>query len=182
MYKIVKKEELGQDTFLMEVEAPKIAQAVLPGQFVIVKADETAERIPLTVSDTYLPDGTITLVIKAIGISTRKIVSFPVGGFFHDVVGPLGNPSAFIHRPIGMLRRSRYCFIAGGVGIAPVFPLVKWMSQHGLECDVIIGARNASLLFYIEQFRKITNNLYIATDDGSMGFKGNVNDMLMHLV
>jgi len=182
MYKIVKKEELGQDTFLMEVEAPKIAQSVLPGQFVIVKANETAERIPLTVSDTFLPDGTITLVIKAIGVSTRKIVSFPVGGFFHDVVGPLGNPSAFIHRPIGMLRRSRYCFIAGGVGIAPVFPLVKWMSQHGLECDVIIGARNASLLFYIEQFRKITNNLYITTDDGSMGFKGTVNDMLDHLV
>ena len=182
MYKIVKKEELGQDTFLMEVEAPKIAQSVLPGQFVIVKADETAERIPLTVSDTFLPDGTITLVIKAIGVSTRKIVSFPVGGFFHDVVGPLGNPSAFIHRPIGTLRRSRYCFIAGGVGIAPVFPLVKWMSQHGLECDVIIGARNASLLFYIEQFRKITHNLYIATDDGSMGFKGTVTDMLEKLV
>ena len=182
MYKIVKKEELGQDTFLMEVEAPKIAQSVLPGQFVIVKANETAERIPLTVSDTFLPDGTITLVIKAIGVSTRKIVSFPVGGFFHDVVGPLGNPSAFIHRPIGTLRRSRYCFIAGGVGIAPVFPLVKWMSQHGLECDVIIGARNASLLFYIEQFRKITHNLYIATDDGSMGFKGTVTDMLVKLV
>lgn len=182
MYKIVKKEELGKDTFLMEVEAPKVAQAALPGQFVIVKSDEVAERIPLTISDTNLPDGTITLVIKAIGVSTNKIVSFTVGDFFHDVVGPLGNPSAFIHRPIDQLRQSKYCFIAGGVGIAPVYPLVKWMTAHNIECDVIIGARNKSLLFYIERFQRITNNLFIATDDGSAGFKGNVTQMLEHLV
>lgn len=182
MYKIVKKEKLGKDTFLMEVEAPKIAQSALPGQFVIVKADETAERIPLTISDAKLFDGTITLVIKAIGISTNKIVSFHVGSFFHDVVGPLGNPSEFTKRPIELLRQQRYCFIAGGVGIAPIYPLVKWMAEHRLECDVIIGARNKSLLFYVEQLTRITDNLYITTDDGSMGFKGNVNDMLTHLV
>ena len=182
MYKIVKKEELGQDTFLIDVEAPKIAHSSLPGQFVIVKADEFAERIPLTVSDTNIPDGTITLVIKAIGISTRKIVSFAVGDFFHDVVGPLGKPSAFIFRPIEQLRSSKYCFIAGGVGIAPVYPLVKWMTAHNIECDVIIGARTKSLLFYVEHFRRITNNLYIATDDGTMGFKGNVTQMLSQLV
>lgn len=182
MYKIVKKEELGKDTFMMEVEAPKIAQSALPGQFVIVKADETAERIPLTISDTHLFDGTITLVIKAIGLSTKKIVSYHVGSFFHDVVGPLGNPSEFTQRPMELLRKSRYCFIAGGVGIAPIYPLVKWMAEHRLECDVIIGARNKSLLFYVEQLERITDNLYIATDDGSMGFKGNVTDMLSHLV
>ncbi len=182
MYKIVKKEKLGQDTFLMEVEAPKIAHSVMPGQFLIVKADDVAERIPLTVSDTNLPDGTVTLVIKAIGISTRRIVSFSVGDFFHDVVGPLGNPSAFVFRPIEELRRTRYCFIAGGVGIAPVYPLVKWMTAHNVECDVIIGARTKSLLFFVEHFKKITKNLYVATDDGSMGFKGNVTQMLSHLV
>lgn len=182
MYKIVKKQELGLDTFLMEVEAPKIAQAALPGQFVIVKADEQAERIPLTISDTDLNDGTIALVIKTIGHSTRKMVTFDVGESFQDVVGPLGRPSEFIHRPLPELKKSRYCFIAGGVGIAPIYPLVKWMAQHHLECDVIIGARTKSLLFYVEKLRDLSRNLYIATDDGSAGFKGNVTDMLAHLV
>ena len=182
MYKIVKKQELGLDTFLMEVEAPKIAQAALPGQFVIVKADEQAERIPLTISDSDLNDGTIALVIKTIGHSTRKMVTFDVGESFQDVVGPLGRPSEFIHRPLPELKKSRYCFIAGGVGIAPIYPLVKWMAQHHLECDVIIGARTKSLLFYVEKLRDISRNLYIATDDGSAGFKGNVTDMLAHLV
>jgi glutamate synthase (NADPH), homotetrameric len=182
MYKIVKKQELGLDTFLMEVEAPKIAQAALPGQFVIVKADEQAERIPLTISDTDLNDGTIALVIKTIGHSTRKMVTFDVGESFQDVVGPLGRPSEFIHRPLPELKKSRYCFISGGVGIAPIYPLVKWMAQHHLECDVIIGARTKSLLFYVEKLRDLSRNLYIATDDGSAGFKGNVTDMLAHLV
>ena len=182
MYKIIKKEELGKDTFLLEVEAPKIANAALPGQFVIVKADDKAERIPLTISDTDLFDGTITLVVKTIGYSTRKMLDFRVGDSFRDVVGPLGHPSAFIHRPIGELRRSRYCFIAGGVGIAPIYPLVKWMYAHGLDCDVIVGARNASLLFYLEKLRPVSGNLYIATDDGSMGEKGTVNDVLERLV
>ncbi len=182
MYKIIKKQELGQDTYLIEVEAPKIARAALPGQFVIVKTDEQAERIPLTISDTDLNDGTIALVVKTIGYSTRKMVTFDVGDFFKDVAGPLGRPSEFIHRPLPELKRSRYCFIAGGVGIAPIFPLVKWMWQHQIECDVIIGARTKSLLFYVEKLQSITRNLYIATDDGSEGFKGNVTDMLGHLV
>lgn len=182
MYKIIKKEELGHDTYLMEVEAPKIANAALPGQFVIVKADEKAERIPLTISDTDLFDGTITLVVKTIGFSTRKMLEFQVGESFRDVVGPLGRPSAFIHRPIGELRRARYCFIAGGVGIAPIYPLVKWMYAHGLDCDVIVGARNKSLLFYLEKLRPVSDNLYIATDDGSMGEKGTVTDVLDRLV
>lgn len=182
MYKIIKKEELGHDTYLMEVEAPKIANAALPGQFVIVKADEKAERIPLTISDTDLFDGTITLVVKTIGFSTRKMLEFQVGESFRDVVGPLGRPSAFIHRPIGELRRAHYCFIAGGVGIAPIYPLVKWMYAHGLDCDVIVGARNKSLLFYLEKLRPVSDNLYIATDDGSMGEKGTVTDVLDRLV
>lgn len=182
MYRIVKKEELGKDTFLIEVEAPKIAHAALPGQFVIVKSDAQAERIPLTISDTDLFDGTITLVIKTIGYSTQKILSFKVGESFRDIVGPLGHPSAFIHRPIGELRRSRYCFIAGGVGIAPIYPLVKWMYARGLDCDVIVGARNKSLLFYLEKLRPVSGNLYIATDDGSLGEKGTVTDVLKRLV
>ncbi len=182
MYKIIKKEELGKDTYLLEVEAPKIANAALPGQFVIVKADEHAERIPLTISDTDLFDGTITLVVKTIGYSTRKMIDFKVGESFRDIVGPLGHPSGFIHRPIGELRRSRYCFIAGGVGIAPIYPLVKWMYSHGLDCDVIVGARTKSLLFYLEKLRPVCGNLYIATDDGSLGEKGNVTSVLDRIV
>ena len=182
MYKIIKKEELGQDTYLIEVEAPKIAQSALPGQFVIVKTDHKAERIPLTISDVDLSLGTITLVIKAIGYSTRKMLTLQEGDSFRDIVGPLGQPSAFIHRPLETLRTQRYCFIAGGVGIAPIYPLVKWMHAHGLECDVIVGARTQSLLFYLDKLKSVTNNLHIATDDGSMGEKGNVNTVLERLV
>ena len=182
MYKIIKKEELGQDTYLIEVEAPKIAQSALPGQFVIVKTDNKAERIPLTISDADLSTGSITLVIKTIGYSTRKMLTLQEGDSFRDIVGPLGQPSAFIHRPLETLRAQRYCFIAGGVGIAPIYPLVKWMHAHGLECDVIVGARTQSLLFYLDKLSAVTNNLHIATDDGSMGEKGNVNTVLERLV
>lgn len=182
MYKIIKKEELGQDTYLLEVEAPKIAQAALPGQFVIVKLDDKAERIPLTISDADLSLGTITLVIKTIGHSTKRMLTLNEGESFRDIVGPLGQPSAFIHRPLETLRTQRYCFIAGGVGIAPIYPLVKWMHAHGLECDVIVGARSQSLLFYLDKLGAVTNNLYIATDDGTMGEKGNVNTVLERLV
>ena len=182
MYKIIKKEELGQDTYLLEVEAPKIAQAALPGQFVIVKLDDKAERIPLTISDADLTLGTITLVIKTIGHSTKRMLTLNEGESFRDIVGPLGQPSAFIHRPLETLRTQRYCFIAGGVGIAPIYPLVKWMHAHGLECDVIVGARSQSLLFYLDKLGAVTNNLYIATDDGTMGEKGNVNTVLERLV
>lgn len=182
MYKIIKKEELGQDTYLLEVEAPNIAQAALPGQFVIVKLDDKAERIPLTISDADLSLGTITLVIKTIGHSTKRMLTLNEGESFRDIVGPLGQPSAFIHRPLETLRTQRYCFIAGGVGIAPIYPLVKWMHAHGLECDVIVGARTQSLLFYLDKLGAVTNNLYIATDDGTMGEKGNVNTVLERLV
>lgn len=182
MYKIIKKEELGQDTYLLEVEAPKIAQAALPGQFVIVKLDDKAERIPLTISDADLTLGTITLVIKTIGHSTKRMLTLNEGESFRDIVGPLGQPSAFIHRPMETLRTQRYCFIAGGVGIAPIYPLVKWMHAHGLECDVIVGARTQSLLFYLDKLGAVTNNLYIATDDGTIGEKGNVNTVLERLV
>lgn len=182
MYKIIKKEELGQDTYLLEVEAPNIAQAALPGQFVIVKLDDKAERIPLTISDADLTLGTITLVIKTIGHSTKRMLTLNEGESFRDIVGPLGQPSAFIHRPLETLRTQRYCFIAGGVGIAPIYPLVKWMHAHGLECDVIVGARTQSLLFYLDKLGAVTNNLYIATDDGTMGEKGNVNTVLERLV
>ncbi len=182
MYKIIKKEELGQDTYLLEVEAPNIAQAALPGQFVIVKLDDKAERIPLTISDADLTLGTITLVIKTIGHSTKRMLTLNEGESFRDIVGPLGQPSAFIHRPLETLRAQRYCFIAGGVGIAPIYPLVKWMHAHGLECDVIVGARTQSLLFYLDKLKSATDNLYIATDDGTMGEKGNVNTVLERLV
>ncbi|MBO7491291.1 MAG: NADPH-dependent glutamate synthase [Bacteroidales bacterium] len=183
MYRITKKEELGQDTHLIVVEAPHIARAALPGQFVIVKSDATAERIPLTISDSNLMRGTISLVIKTIGFSTRKLVSnFAVGDSFLDVAGPLGQPSAFVNRPMELLRKQRYCFIAGGVGIAPILPLVRWMYAHGLDSDVIIGARTESLLFYLEKLRPVSKNLYIATDDGSIGFKGTVTDLLQRLV
>lgn len=182
MYLLRKKEKLAKDTWLIEIQAPHIAQAALPGQFVIVKTDELAERIPLTIGDADIENGTITLVIKTIGYSTKKITGYNVGDSYLNVVGPLGNPSAFVHYPAEELQRKKFCLIAGGVGIAPIYPLVKWMHQHNVAADVIVGARTRSLLFFLDKLEAVANHLYVATDDESMGMKGVVTDMLDYLV
>ncbi|MDD4847587.1 MAG: bifunctional dihydroorotate dehydrogenase B NAD binding subunit/NADPH-dependent glutamate synthase [Bacteroidales bacterium] len=182
MYKILKKEELGQDTFLMEIFAPRVAQSALPGQFMIIKVAEKSERIPLTISDSDAEKGTVCLVVKAIGHSTQELVNFQVGDEFNDVVGPLGRPSEFVHTPIEQLKKMNFAFIAGGVGIAPIYPLVKWMHDHVIAADVIIGARTKDLLFFLDKLKAVADNLYIATDDNSYGVKGLVTDVLKNLV
>lgn len=125
----------------MKVSAPRIAAAAQPGQFLIVRADEKGERIPLTVSDYDRVEGTVTIVTQSIGASSRDINSYEVGESFSDVVGPLGIPSEFINLPAESLSGRRYVFIAGGVGTAPVYPQVKWLHEHNVAVDVIIGAR-----------------------------------------
>lgn len=166
----------------MEVSAPRLAAAAQPGQFLIVRADEKGERIPLTISDYDRDKGSVTIVTQKIGASSSDIVSYEAGEEFCDVVGPLGLPSDFVNKRDDELSGSRYVFIAGGVGTAPVYPQVKWLHQHGIAVDVIIGARNKDLLIYTKEIESVCDNLYICTDDGSQGFHGVGTAMLEKLV
>ncbi len=181
MYKILYKRELAAGIWEMRIEAPRVARAALPGQFVIVRADERGERIPLTVAD-YDPEaGWVTIVTQAIGVSTRKIVALEEGESLLDFAGPLGRPSDFVREPIEELRKRRFLFVAGGVGTAPVYPQVKWLSERGVECEVIIGAKTKDMLIFTERMSAVAK-VHIATDDGSAGFKGMVTALIRELI
>ena len=182
MYKIIKKEMLTPTICRMKVEAPRLASAALPGQFLIIRPDEQGERIPLTVSDYNREEGTVTIVTQQIGASTAEICSYEEGDAFSDVVGPLGIPSDFTEMSAEELTGKKYVFIAGGVGTAPVYPQVKWLHERGVAVDVIIGAKTKDLIIYKEEMEAVCDNLYICTDDGSEGFKGLVTAMLEKLV
>lgn len=172
MYPIVRKEQLADKIYLMDVKAPRVAQYCLPGQFVIVKIDEVGERIPLTICDYNREEGTITIVFQIVGASTQRMVDLQVGDGFQDFVGPLGCESDLVHEEIEELKQKKILFVAGGVGTAPVYPQVKWLHEQGVDCDVIIGARNKELLILEDEMRAVCKNLYVTTDDGSYGFKG----------
>ncbi len=173
MFKILEKKMLNPTICKLVVEAPRIAAAAQPGQFLMVRADEPGERIPLTISDYDREKGTVTLAIQPIGASTRSMVNdFAEGDSFADVAGPLGNPSDFVKMSPEELAAERVVFIAGGLGTAPVYPQAKWLHEHGVPVDVIIGARTKDLLIYEEEFKSVADNLYMCTDDGSYGFKG----------
>ena len=182
MFKIKEKRYLAENICLMRIDAPRVARAAQPGQFVIVRADEAGERIPLTIADYDREEGTVTIVTQTIGFSTKKICALNEGDSLADFAGPLGNPSEFVKMPAEELKGRRYLFVAGGVGTAPVYPQVKWLHEHSVEVDVIIGAKNESLLIYTEEMRKVASNLYIATDDGSAGVKGLVTDVIKDLI
>ena len=182
MYKIVSKDMLTPTICRMKVEAPRLASAAQPGQFLIIRAEEHGERIPLTISDYDKDAGTVTIVTQQIGASTSEICSYNEGDSFADVVGPLGIPSDFTEMSAEELSGKRYVFIAGGVGTAPVYPQVKWLHERGVAVDVIIGAKTKDLVIYKEEMEAVCDNLYLCTDDGSAGFKGLVTAMLEKLV
>ena len=181
MYKIVKAEKLAANIFLMEVKAPRVAKHCLPGQFVIVKMDEEGERIPLTICDYSREKGTITIVFQPIGESTMRMAELKEGDAFMDFVGHLGQPSEFCKEDLDELKKKKIVFVAGGVGTAPVYPQAKWLHEHGIEADVIIGARNKDLIILEDEFKQVCN-LYITTDDGSYIRKGMGTDVLRDLV
>ena len=181
MYPIVRREQLADKIYLMDVKAPRVAQYCQPGQFVIVKIDEVGERIPLTICDYNREEGTITIVFQVVGASTQRMVDLQVGDNFQDFVGPLGCESDLVHESIEELKAKKILFIAGGVGTAPVYPQVKWLHEQGVDCDVIIGARNKDLLILEDEMRAVCKNLYVTTDDGSYGFKGTGTAQLQEL-
>ena len=182
MYKILKAEKLAEKIFLMDVEAPRVARSCQPGEFVIVKMDEKGERIPLTICDFDREKGTVTIVFQIVGASTLKMSELKAGDAFQDFVGPLGQPSEFVKEDLEEVKKRKYLFVAGGVGTAPVYPQVKWMKQHGIDVDVIVGAKNKDLLILEDRMKEQAGNLYITTDDGSYVRKGMVTEVIKDLV
>lgn len=165
MYKIVKKERLNDVVELMEVHAPMVARKCEPGQFIILRVGEDGERIPLTIADYDLEAETITIIYQIVGFSTRQLAKLNEGDEITDFVGPLGVPTD--------LHKSNHVVgIAGGVGSAPLYPQLKKLAEMGVDVDVIIGGREAQYVLWADKFKAFCKNVYVMTDDGSLGEKG----------
>lgn len=181
MFEIKSKRILAPNITEMKVHAPRVASSAMPGQFVIVRTDEHGERIPLTICDYDREEGTVTIVTQAIGISSHKICDLEAGDAFADFAGPLGLPSDLTELPDEDLRKLKILFVAGGVGTAPVYPQAKWLHEHGVEADVIIGAKNKDLFTYVDEMKKVAR-VHLCTDDGSEGFHGMVTGLMEKLI
>jgi ferredoxin--NADP+ reductase len=175
MYKIVKKQILAPKITRFSVEAPEVARSRKPGQFVVIRADETSERVPLTIVDSDPEKGTIDLIIQQAGFSTTCLVCFEVGDGFLDVLGPLG-------RPTDMEKFGTVVCVGGGVGTAVLYPIVKGLKESGNKVITINGARNKELLILEEELRAVSDELIITTDDGSYGIKGFGTTVLQGLI
>ena len=183
MYPIVRKETLADNIILMDIKAPRVAKECLPGQFIIAKTDEVGERIPLTICDYDRVKETVTIVVQTIGAGTERMMSLNEGDALEDFVGPLGCPSELCQEEnLEETKKKNIVFIAGGLGTAPVYPQVKWLHEHGIDADVIMGSRTKDLLFYIDEMKAVAGNVYVTTDDGSYGFHGNGCQQLEALV
>ena len=181
MYKILKADKLAANIYRMVVDAPRVAKHCQPGQFIIVKLDEKGERIPLTICDYDREKGTVTIVFQPIGESTTEMAQLQTGDAFEDFVGPLGQPSEFVTEDLEELKKKRILFVAGGLGTAPVYPQVKWLHEHGVTADAIIGAKTKDLVILEKEFEEVCN-LYVTTDDGSYKRKGMVTQTIKDLV
>ena len=182
MYSILEAKELVADLiYEFVVKAPNVAANCEPGQFVIVRTDEDSERIPLTICDYDREKETITIVVQVIGASTFKMKSLKTGDSFSDFVGPLGRPSELIDTPIDELKQKKILFVAGGLGTAPVYPQVKWLHEHGVDADVIVGAKTKDLLIMEDEMEAVAGTLYITTDDGSYKRQGMVTKVIEDL-
>lgn len=182
MYKILEAKELTANIFSMVVEAERVAKSCEPGQFVIVRTDADAERIPLTICDYDREKGTVTIVFQIVGAGTQYMSSLKAGDAFHDFVGPLGCPSEFVKENIEELKKKSILFVAGGVGTAPVYPQVKWLHEHGVAADVIVGAKTKDILILEDEMKAVAGNLYVTTDDGSYGRSGMVTQTITDLI
>ncbi|MCQ2080200.1 MAG: sulfide/dihydroorotate dehydrogenase-like FAD/NAD-binding protein [Lachnospiraceae bacterium] len=181
MYEIIKARELVANIFEMVVKAPRVAKNCLPGQFVIVRVDDEAERIPLTICDYDRNEGTITIVFQAVGAGTKMMSELKAGDSFNDFVGPLGCASEFCSESIEDLKKKKILFVAGGVGSAPVYPQVKWLHENGVDCDVIVGFKNKDFVILEDELKAVATNLYVTTDDGSYGRNGMVTKVIQDL-
>ncbi len=175
MYRIVQKEILAPTIIKYIIEAPYVAQKRKAGNFVIIRVDETGERIPITLVDSNIDIGTVTLIVQTIGKSTKLLASKKTGDQILDLVGPLGNPT-----PIE--KGKTIACIGGGVGVAELFPITKALKDAGNKIFTVIGARSKELIILENEMKSVSDKLYITTDDGSYQRKGFVTDVLQDLV
>jgi ferredoxin--NADP+ reductase len=175
MFEIVNKETLGPNVTRYEIKAPRVAKSRLCGQFVIVRATEHSERIPLTIADVNTETGTITLIVQTVGKSTLEMTTLQKGGYFADVAGPLGQPSH-------IAKYGTVAVIGGGLGTAVVYPQAVALREAGNKIVSIIGARTKELVILEQLLGSVSDQLIVITDDGSSGKKGLVTDALRELV
>lgn len=175
MYPIVAKEQLASTIVRFVIRAPHVARKRLPGNFVIVRIDETGERIPLTVVDGEREGGTITLIVQAIGKTTKALCHMSVGDHLLDVVGPLGNPTPILNSGV-------VACVGGGVGTAELYPITRALKDAGNTVHSIVGARSHDLIVLEMEMRACSDSIVITTDDGSYGKKGLVTDALRVLL
>jgi len=175
MYKILKNEAISSNSYLLEIECPIVIKNAIPGQFVIVMGKEDSERIPLTIYDFEKEKGLLSLIYQVVGASTLELTTLKDKVF--AVAGPLGNPNIICKNP-EEYKDKKIVYVAGGVGIAPVYPQVKYLKSKGFKIDVIYGARTKDLLLIRDKIEEVAENVYYATNDGSFGTKGFVTDIL----
>ena len=179
MYKILYNKKLNNDSYEMAVEAPIVIKNAIPGQFVIVMAHSDSERIPLTIYDYDKEKGVLYLIYQVVGASTYELTK--TDKELYSVSGPLGNPNEICKSPVDF-ENKKIIYVAGGVGIAPVYPQVKFLSNLGFKVDVVYGARTKDLLLIKDKIESVANKVYYATNNGSYGIKGNVCDALKPII
>ena len=175
MYKIIYNKKLNENSYEMAVMAPMVVKKAMPGQFVLVMSKDSSEKIPLTIYDYDKEKDILYLIYQVVGASTLELSTMKDNLF--SVAGPLGNANEICKDP-DAFEGKRLVYVAGGVGIAPVYPQVKYLSEKGFKVDVIYGARNASLFLIRKKIESVANHVYYATDDGSFGEKGFVTTVL----
>lgn len=175
MFKILKKDEMGNNVYGFEVLAPRVAKKAEAGQFFIVRQGEDYERIPLTIADYDREKGTITMIFQVVGACTKALSLLNEGDEMADIVGPLGKPTE-------IEKFGKVVVVGGGVGIAPIHPIARALKEAGNEVTAIIGARTKDLLFWEDKMAQVSDRLLIATDDGSAGRKGFVTQVLEDLI
>ncbi len=172
MFEILKRQEMADGTVVLnEISAPKIAIKAKPGQFVILKANETGERIPLTMADTNAKKGTLTVIYQVVGKSTALFKSLQVGDRYQDVIGPLGKPTH-------LEKLGTVVCVGGGTGVAVIHPITRGLKELGNHVIAIIGARSKDLLILEDKMKAASHELHVCTDDGSYGHHGFVTDVL----
>ena len=175
MYRLVKIRELSENVKEYVIDAPKVAKKAQPGQFIILRVSEEGERVPFTICDFDREAGTVTILVQTVGATTMKLAAMKEGDCLQDFAGPLGNPT-------DLSAYKNILLVGGGVGSAVIFPQAKELKRKGQACDVIVGARNRSLIIYEKEFAENSRNLYVMTDDGSYGEKGFVTTKLQQLI
>ena len=175
MYKVLYNKKLNSSYYEMCIEAPLVVEKALPGQFLIVMATESSERIPFTIYDYDKEKGLVTIIYQVIGASTEELST--ITDSIYSIVGPLGNPNEICKNP-DEFKGKKLCYVAGGVGIAPVYPQVKYLKELGFDIDVIYGVKTAELLIIRDKIESVADKISYATDDGSFGTKGFVTDIL----